>query len=296
MNESDRNHNDRYQLDARTVEVICTLIVLDMLLALFIGFILGMPIAWAILLTTLVWTWVVLGSAISDWFFVDVPPLRHFVLGSPFQAENATITSGNKLSETPWASTLREVYPGFRGKWPWEQVIRIYNTERMVEISGSLTVYTQEEIPYEITWQTFLTPLSGCLVNLAGRHEPAVVDYLRGRFESSLISGIKKVPDAQFFEELTNAKEKLAKMFGGKDEVTPEEKLLGIFTGNLQITAARRSKDYEKAAAMPKAAKKYNEAIEALDQLPPQQRAAFLAAMQGKGRVDYINIEGLSGD
>ena len=292
------DEDDREIFDKHTVNVIIALLVIDCLLTLLTSVLLGTSIYWTGITVSFIWALIVLKTKMFDWFFVEVPPLRHYVVGSPFKPEQVVVGENDEIQDCTWSGMLRELYPGIRGKYPTEEILRTYNTERQLEIKGIVRVYTANNIPGDVDYILPVSLLAGYLVNFAGRDPEYVIDFLKGSVEGYILSKARSLTEDQLFksaESQEEFKKQFNGIFGGPNVTHPTEKKLGVFTGCPTITAIRRTKEYEEAAEDVKIAQSFNEAIDQLTNVPPNQRAIFLAAMKGNAHIEYVDLSSFAG-
>jgi truncated hemoglobin YjbI len=108
----------------------------------------------------------------------------------------------------------------------------------------------------------------------------------------------RELTEKQLFESAESKEEfkkQFSGIFGGPSKIHPTEKKLGVFTGCPTITDIRRTKEFEEAAEDVEIAKNFNKAIRELTEVPPNQRAIFLAAMKGGAHIEYVDLSSFSG-
>lgn len=303
---------DREIFDLHTVNVISMLLAIDCLLILLTSILFSASLFWTGIVVSFIWAWIVLKTKMFDWFLVEIPPLRHYVVGSPFKQEQVVIGVNDEIQDCTWSGMLREIYPGIRGKYPQEEIIRIYNMERQLEIKNTVTAYTKGNVSIEVDYLMPVSLLAGYLVNFAGRDPKYVIDFLKGLAEGRILSRIRTLDEKDVFESAEGKKEfkkhftfkeefmgelkkHFTETFGGPDVIHDTEKKLGVFTGCPTITDIRRSEAFEEAAQDVEIAKNLNKAIDALTSVPPNQRAIFFAMMKGKGHMEYVDVSSFAG-
>lgn len=283
-------------------------VFITVLLALIFTVITGMPVL-GIPLGIIIWTLILFKTPVFDWCFVNILPNWSIIVGK--QTEYDEIPE-NPVERTRIISlaSMREVGPGFRGKFPWEVRYESINLQSEVIIGNNnsnsqpLKCYTLDDIELGILWQVILTPLRGYLVNFVGKDEDAAIAFFRGAFEQAIIKWVKGKNEREVFSALNDLKDEFRAVFSGEDKVDPKEEKWGLFTNDPQIISVNRSARYQSAAEGTKIGEKLSKVIELInaqypnpDTKPDQNMVlAVASAVVGNDVKGLLLIPGIGKD
>lgn len=264
----------------------------------------------SVLIGIVAWAGILFRTPMCEWWFVVIQPNHGAVMGS-LKKDDSVPGNVDKRVIMFEMQSLREVSPGWHGKYPWEVLVDTpINLQSAMLIgngtSDPLIVYTKDDIGIKAMWQIKLTPLRGYLVNFVRHSDAQIIAFFRGQFESFLIGWFKSNDESDVFETVGHAdllKEAFKKVFGGPEVVDTREEDYGMFTNDPQFTGIDRTESYQKAAEARKSAEKIGESIRPLTKhLPNKERLdpnlALLAGLGVAGKatdIDAIIIPGLSG-
>jgi hypothetical protein len=202
-------------------------------------------------------------------------------------------------------ASLREVGPGYNGKFPWEMQFESVNLRSEIVIGNPadkpLICYTEDNITLQIVWQVVLTPLRGFCANLVRKGEEATRAFFQGEFEQAIINFVKKHKERDIAGLLPNLKEEFKKVFGGPDQISDTEEDYGVFTNTPQIVSVTRSTNYQKAAEAEQVAARMENVIAALRanlgrDADSNMILAAAAAIAGYSMEGILVIPGLGKD
>ncbi|MCX6719395.1 MAG: hypothetical protein NTZ38_03420 [Candidatus Taylorbacteria bacterium] len=235
-----------------TINVVMALVCAILLSALFIAFsnskitsciFVGTPLG------ILIWSAILFKTKVFDYCFYNVQPNWSIISGNQLKYDEIPPDVDKRTLMFNLAS-IREVGPGIRGKLPWEVPFESidHQSEIVIGKNEPLQCYTKDNIALQIEWQCILTPLRGCLVNMARKSEDASVAFFRGQFEQFIIGWVKKRDEKDIFAALDDLKTAFINVFDGPKKAHEKEIEYATFTNTPQITSVNRSARYQSAA------------------------------------------------
>lgn len=260
------------------------------------------------------WPLVVLRTSVFDWFVINVISNWVVILGNRLEYDKVpdkptTIAPGEKDPRTKMyeLASLREVGPGYNGKFPWEIPFESVDLRSEVIIGNGnsadkpLTCYTLDNITVEVIWQVVLTPLRGHCCNLVRKGEEATQAFFRGEFEQAIINWVKTEYEKDLAGKLTHLKEAFRNVFGGPDKISEAEENYGVFTNTPQIISIKRSAAYQKAAEATQVGERMAEVIATIRHALGADAdinmiLAAAAAITGNNIEGLLLIPGLAGN
>ncbi len=262
------------------------------------GVIVGI-IAWSLILfKTPVWDWCFINTK-ANWVVIMANQTTYDVVPSK-------LADRTDVESFPLRS-MREVGPGIRGKLPWEVRSAELNLESEIVIgnksSGSpLKCVTGNEIEVFVVWQVILTPLRGYLVNFIRQDETAVKAYFSGQFEQAILTWVKGQDEGGIAGKLSDLRLAFEHVFGGPNEVHPQERKNGTFTGDPQINSYARNAEFQQAAQAGQVAQRLQVVVQTVNAAfgegvkpDPNVVLAAAAGLTGKPLEGVLIIPGLTG-
>ena len=258
------------------------------------------------------WSLIILKTPVFDWFVINVENNWVVILGNRLEYDKVPDKPAVVVEGTPDPRTkmyelksLREVGPGYNGKFPWEIQFESVHLRSEVIIGDTtnepLICYTSDNITLEVTWQVVLTPLRGFCVNLVRKGEEATQAFFKGEFQQAIINWIKESKESEIAGMLPTLNGKFVKVCGGPDQISVAEENHGVFTNSPQILTIKRSASYQKAAEAEQVAVRMKKVIAALrTKLGPDADSnmilAAAAAITGNSFDGLLLIPGLGKD
>ena len=279
-------------------------------ICIWIGF--GIGIFWPLVIGFVIWAILLFHPKTGIWdqyiFFVNAN--HGVVVGNRFKKEtfNPVNPIEDQINDTQEITSMRECGPGPHGKgWLSEYYVAYFDTRKKLLIGGTTTVYDKNNVPWLITWQGYLTPLYGSLVNLARKGDNVTQEFFQGFFDAAIA---KEIRGKDGYKQLKNYNE-FGKWFEnlleGPKNTHPLEVEYGMFTNRPQILEMTTTAEIQKAAEQVAKSRKNKEAAkeyagmgmtgkEALDRILAQEGDAELIVIDApKGMNTFVGARGKGG-
>ena len=275
---------------------------------IWIGF--GIGLFWPLLIGFVIWEILLFHpkKGIWDQYIFFVKANHGVVVGNRFKKETLDPVNPieDQINDTQKITSMRECGPGPHGKgWLSEYYVAYFDTRKKLLIGGTTTVYDKNNVPWLITWQGYLTPLYGSLVNLARKGEGVTQDFFQGFFDAAIA---REIRGEDGYEQLKNYN-KFGKWFerllrGTKKKPHPLEMEYGMGTNRPQILEMTTTAEMQEAAEQVAKSRKNKEAAaeyvgmgmtskEALDRVLAQEGNAELIVIDApKGMNTFVSPKG----